>query len=107
MGIVCLLLTSFARRWWAKLCVLSSWPFSSTHFRPSCGAKRFPAGFRSRLGATRWHGVPAAETGFLTSGGLYRLGNLALCAMTLAVGVLILVTLLRHKARPHDGEHAR
>jgi hypothetical protein len=60
-----------------------------------------PGGLALTVGHYTLAWSTGSAAGFLSSGSLYRLGDLALCAMTLLVGTIILVALLRHHARPH------
>jgi hypothetical protein len=60
-----------------------------------------PGGLALTVGRYTLAWSAGSAAGFLSSGSLYRAGNLALCAMTLLVGTVILVALLRHQPRPH------
>lgn len=60
-----------------------------------------PGGLALTVGRYTLAWSAGSAGGFLSSGSLYELGNLALCGMTLLVGAVILATLLRHQPRPH------
>jgi hypothetical protein len=101
MGIVCLLLTSFAPQMACQVLLFVSLAVFFNSFQTFMEREMAPGGQALTVGryALAWSAGSAA--GFLSSGSLYRLGDLALCAMTLLVGTVVLTTLLRHPVRPH------
>ena len=99
MGIVCLLLISFAPQMACQALLFVFLAFFFNSFQTFMRGETVPGGLALTVGRYTLAWSAGSAAGFLTSGSLYRLGSLALCAMTLLVGTVILLTLLRHKAR--------
>jgi MFS family permease len=101
MGIVCLLLTSFAPQMVCQALLFAFLAFFFNSFQTFMRGETVPGGLALTVGRYTLAWSVGSAGGFLSSGSLYRLGSLALCATTLLVGTVILVALLRHQARPH------
>ena len=101
MGIVCLLLTSFAPQMVCQALLFIFLAFFFNSFQTFMRGETAPGGLALTVGRYTLAWSVGSAAGFLSSGSLYQLGSSALCVMTLLVGMAMLVTLLRHKARPH------
>ncbi len=101
MGIVCLLLTSFAPQIACQALLFVFLAFFFNSFQTFMRGETVPGGLSLTVGRYTMAWSVGSAAGFLSSGSLYRLGSLALCVMTLLVGTAILVALVRHQARPH------
>ncbi len=101
MGIVCLRLTSFAPQMACQVLLFVFMALFFNSFQTFMRGETVPGGLALTVGRYTLAWSAGSAAGFLTSGSLYRLGNLALCVMTLLVGTVILVALVRHRARPH------
>ncbi len=101
MGIVCLLVTSFAPQMVCQALLFTFLALFFNSFQTFMRGETAPGGLALTVGRYTLAWSVGSAAGFLSSGSLYRLGNLALCAMTLLVGTAILAALLRHQARPH------
>ncbi|NUQ63118.1 MAG: hypothetical protein HUU20_11630 [Pirellulales bacterium] len=101
MGIVCLLVTSFAPQIACQAVLFALLAFFFNSFQTFMRGETAPGGLALTVGRYTLAWSVGSAAGFLSSGSLYRLGNLALCATTLAVGTTILVALFRHQARPY------
>ncbi len=101
MGVVCLLLTSFVPLLvcMAILFVFLALFFNS--FQTFMRGETAPGGLARTVGRYTLAWSAGSAGGFLSSGSLYCIGNVALCAMTLLLGTVILATLFRHQTRPH------
>ena len=100
-GIFCLLLTSFAPQMVCQALLFVCMALFFNSFQTFMRGETVPGGLSLTVGCYTLAWSAGSAAGFLTSGSLYRLGSLALCVMTLLVGTVILVALVRHKARPH------
>jgi len=100
-GIVCLRLTAFAPQMVSQVVLFVFLAFFFNSFQTFMRGETAPGGLALTVGRYTMAWSVGSAGGFLSSGSLYRLGNLALCATTLLVGILILAILLRHRARPH------
>jgi len=101
LGIVCLQLTTFAPQMLCQSLLFVFLALFFNSFQTFMRGETVPGGLALTVGRYTLAWSVGSAAGFLSSGSLYQLGNLALCATTLAVGTVILVTLLRHQARPH------
>ena len=101
MGIVCLLLTSFAPQMVCQALLFIFLALFFNSFQTFMRGETAPGGLALTVGRYTLAWSVGSAAGFLSSGSLYQLGSSALCVMTLLVGMAMLVTLLRHKARPH------
>jgi hypothetical protein len=101
MGIICLLLTSFAPQMACQTLLFVFLALFFNSFQTFMRGETAPGGLALTVGRYTMAWSVGSAAGFLSSGSLYRFGNLALCAMTLLVGTAILVALLRHQARPY------
>ena len=101
MGIVCLLLTSFAPQMACQALLFVSMALFFNSFQTFMRGETVPGGLALTVGRYTLAWSAGSAAGFLSSGSLYRLGEPALCGMTLLVGAVILATLLRHPSRPH------
>ena len=90
MGIVCLLLTSFAPQMACQALLFVFLAFFFNSFQTFMRGETVPGGLALHGGRYTLAWSAGSAAGFLTSGSLYRLGSLALCAMTLLVGTVIL-----------------
>ena len=102
MGIVCLLLTSFAPQMACQALLFVFLALFFNSFQTFMRGETAPGGLALTVGRYTLAWSAGSAAGFLSSGSLYRCGNLALCAMTLLVGTVILAALFRHQARPHS-----
>ncbi len=100
-GIACLIGTSFAIQLAFQVLLFVFLALFFNSFQTFMRGETMPG----RLAVTVGHYTLAwsvgSAAGFLSSGSLYGLGTPALCAMTLLVGSVILVALVRHRRRPH------
>ena len=101
MGVVCLLATSFAPQLACQVLLFVFLALFFNSFQTFMRGETAPGGLALTVGRYTLAWSAGSAAGFLSSGSLYRLGNPALCAMTLLVGTAILAALLRHQARPH------
>lgn len=101
LGVVCLLTTSFAPQLACQALLFVFMALFFNSFQTFMRGETAPGGLALTVGRYTLAWSAGSAAGFLSSGSLYRLGSLALCAMTLLVGAAILVALLRHQARPH------
>lgn len=101
MGIVCLQLNSFAPQMACQALLFVFLAFFFNSFQTFMRGETAPGGLALTVGRYTLAWSSGSAAGFLSSGSLYQLGKLALCATTLLVGTVILVALLRHKARPY------
>jgi MFS family permease len=101
MGVICLLLTSFAPQMLCQSLLFVFLAIFFNSFQTFMRGETAPGRLALTVGRYTLAWSAGSAAGFLSSGSMYRLGSLALCAMTLLVGTVILVTLLRHQARPH------
>jgi hypothetical protein len=101
LGIVCLLVTSFAPQMACQALLFVFLALFFNSFQTFMRGETAPGGLALTVGRYTLAWSAGSAAGFLSSGSLYRLGSLALCATTALVGTLILVTLVRHRARPH------
>jgi hypothetical protein len=101
MGIVCLLLTSFTPQMVCQALFFIFVAVFFNSFQTFMRGETAPGGLALTVGRYTLAWSLGSAAGFLSSGSLYRLGSLALCAMTLVVGMVMLVTLLRYRTRPH------
>ena len=102
MGIVCLLLTSFAPQMVCQALLFVFLALFFNSFQTFMRGETAPGGLALTVGRYTLAWSAGSAAGFLSSGSLYRCGNLALCATTLLVGTVILVALIKHQARPHS-----
>ncbi len=102
MGIVCLLVTSFAPQIVCQVLLFIFLAFFFNSFQTFMRGETAPGGLALTVGRYTLAWSVGSGAGFLSSGSLYELGSLALCATTLLVGATVLVTLLRHRPRPHS-----
>lgn len=65
-----------------------------------------PGGLAATVGGYTLAWSLGSSAGFLSSGALYRLGHLALSALTVCVGVVVLVRLLWHRPRAEHEQSA-
>jgi hypothetical protein len=101
MGVVCLLVTSFAPQMACQALLFFFLALFFNSFQTFMRGETVPGGLALTVGRYTLAWSTGSAAGFLSSGSLYRLGNLALCATTLVVGSVILVALLRHQPRSH------
>jgi hypothetical protein len=101
LGIVCLRLTSFTPLVVCQMLLFAFLAFYFNSFQTFMRGETAPGGLALTVGRYTLAWSAGSGAGFLTSGSLYRLGSLALCLTTLLLGVVILVALARHRARPH------
>ena len=101
MGIVCLLLTSFAPQMVCQALLFVFLALFFNSFQTFMRGETVPGGLALTVGRYTLAWSAGSAAGFLSSGSLYRLGNLALCAMTLLVGTVILVALFDTRRVPH------
>ena len=101
MGIICLSLTSFAPQMACQALLFVFLAFFFNSFQTFMRGETVPGGLALTVGRYTLAWSAGSAAGFLSSGSLYQLGSLALCATTLLVGTVILTALLRHPARPH------
>jgi hypothetical protein len=102
IAIVCLSLTSFAPQMACQALLFAFLAVFFNSFQTFMRGETAPGGLALTVGRYTLAWSAGSAAGFLSSGSLYRLGSLALCATTLLVGTVILVMLLRHEARPHS-----
>ena len=101
MGIVCLLLTSFAPQMVCQALLFIFLALFFNSFQTFMRGETAPGGLALTVGRYTLAWSVGSAAGFLSSGSLYQLGSSALCVMTLLVGLVIIVALLRHQTRPH------
>jgi hypothetical protein len=101
MAIVCLLLTSFASQMLSLVLLFFFFALFFNSFQTFMRGETLPGGLASAVGRYTLAWSAGSAAGFLSSGSLYELGCLALCAMSLLVGSAIFVILWRHQTRPH------
>ena len=101
MGIACLLWTSFAIQLASQALLFVFLALFFNSFQTFMRSETMPGGLAVTVGRYTLAWSVGSAAGFLSSGSLYRLGPLALGVMTLLVGAVILVALLRHQRRPH------
>ncbi|NLF69007.1 MAG: MFS transporter [Candidatus Anammoximicrobium sp.] len=101
MGVACLLVTSFA----IQLALQALWfVFLSLFFNSFQAFMRgetTPGRLAVTVGRYTLAWSVGSAVGFLSSGSLYGLGTVALSVMTVLVGSVIFVALVRHQRRPH------
>ncbi len=109
-GIACLLLTSFALQMATQVLLFVFLAIFFNSFQTFMRGETAPGGLAATVGQYTLAWSVGGAAGFLSSGSLYRLGSPAMCTVTLLVGMVILVTLLRHHPRPYNlastDEHA-
>ena len=101
MGVLCLLVTAFAPQMLCQGLLFIFLALFFNSFQTFMRGETVPGGLARTVGRYTLAWSTGSAAGFLSSGSLYRLGSLALCATTLLVGTVMLVALLRHRARPH------
>jgi hypothetical protein len=101
MGMVCLLVTSFVPQMACQVLLFAFLAIFFNSFQTFMRGETAPGGLSRTVGRYTFAWSAGSAAGFLSSGSLYQLGRLALCGMTLLVGTVILVALLRHRPRPH------
>jgi len=101
MAVVCLLVTSFVPQLVCQAVLFVCLAFFFNSFQTFMRGETAPGGLALTVGRYTFAWSAGSAAGFLSSGSLYQLGSLALCATTLLVGAVILATLFRHQSRPH------
>lgn len=102
MGIVCLrLIPFFVPQMLCQVLLFIFMAMFFNSFQTFMRGETLPGGLARTVGRYTLAWSAGSAGGFLSSGSLYELGNLALCGMALLVGVVILTTLVRHRPRPH------
>ena len=101
MGIECLLVTSFAPQMACQVLLFVCLALFFNSFQTFMRGETAPGGLALTVGRYTLAWSAGSAAGFLSSGSLYRLGCPALCGMTLLVGTVVLVALVRHRVRPH------
>ena len=101
MGVVCLLVNSFAPQMLCQVLLFICLALFFNSFQTFMRGETLPGGLALTVGRYTCAWSVGSAAGFLSSGSLYELGSLALCLVTLLVGVVILATLLRHPTRAH------
>jgi hypothetical protein len=100
-GIICLLVTSFAPQLACQALLFVFMAFFFNSFQTFMRSETVPGGLALTVGRYTLAWSTGSAAGFLSSGSLYGLGSPALCAVTLLVGAMMLVALVRHQPRPH------
>lgn len=101
MAIFCLRLTSFAPQMICQVMLFIFLALFFNSFQTFMRGETVPGGLARTVGRYTLSWSAGSAAGFLSSGSLYRLGSLALCVTALLVGTMMLIMLLRHRARPH------
>lgn len=105
-GMASLLTTEFA--WVAVSLFLfgTGCAFFFNSFQTFMRGEAPPGGLAYSVGLYTLAWSAGSSLGFLTSGAFYRFGMWAMAGLTLAVGIVLFVILLRHRARPDESPSA-
>lgn len=101
MGIVCLRCTSFTPQLACQTLLFVFLALFFNSFQTFMRGETVPGGLALTVGRYTLAWSAGSAAGFLSSGSLYQLGSVALGTVTLLVGAVIMLALLRHQTRPH------